>query len=274
MIKVFTESMAATLARRLARCLVSDLPFGEALCEPKYHLQMRLVAAADFLYTRRMGRRIAGTLLCLAVSIGACGSDSTSSSTATDVSHVMAVGPGCECRLGTQFQNLALCVSPTTSFAASHVYSTSWDDVQGKAVCEPWRDPQPAPAAPWSKLQVSSACAGSGRLCVTVRAGDIAHVSPDDCTLGSDCSDIDYPIPNQQLELAPLAGWVAQSSDCALRREQLGAYLELTLSSAKLGCGMGLDQIERIPVCPTRCQDDPKGVGCEICGNGKTLTSL
>lgn len=243
---------------------------------------MRLVALLEFLYTRYMDSHIAGRLLCLDVlclaalslGVGACGSDASSSSSATDVSHVMAAGPGCACRLGTQFQNLALCVSPTTSFAPSHVYSTSWDDSQGKPVCEPWRDPQPAPRAPWSKLQISAPCAGTGKLCVTVRAGDVAHVSPDDCTLGSDCADIDYPTPGAPLELAPLAGWVAQSSACALRREQLGAYLELSLSSEKLGCGMGLDQVQRIPICPPHCQDDPKGAGCDICGSGTTITSL
>jgi hypothetical protein len=198
---------------------------------------------------------LVSSLLALAVDAG-CGDDRP---TTTTIDH--ATEPTCPCRLATKFANLALCVSPTTAFAPAHVYSTSWDATQMTSSCDPYRDPQPAPSAPWTTVQVSSACNASS-------------LSSDDCTLAMRCSDIAYTTPNQIVDLAPLAGWTAESSACAQRQEQVGAYLELSLSSDKLGCGMGLDQVTRIPVCPARCQTDPSATGCEICSNGSILTTL
>jgi hypothetical protein len=212
-------------------------------------------------------------LSALGASLGACGADT---STTTSTNPIMEAS--CECRLATQLDNLALCVSPSTTFAPSHVYSTSLDATSNKPVCEPWRDPQPAPANPWTKLRISSACAGTGTLCVTVRAGSVNNLSPEDCTLATRCADIAYTTPGQNLELAPYAGWTAESSACAERQQQLGAYLEFSVKSDTLGCAAGSDagagQISRIAVCPSRCQDDPKGAGCDVCGSGQTLTTF
>jgi hypothetical protein len=209
-------------------------------------------------------------LLCsLTALLGACGGDDD---IARDVDP--ASETSCACRLATQLDNLALCVSPATALAPAHVYSSSWDELQKKPVCEPWRDPQPTPTAPWSKLRVSSACLGSGQLCLTVRAGNAASLSSDDCDLAMRCAEIAYDTPNQPLELTPLAGWTATTPACAQRHAQAGAYLELTVRSDQLGCGMGLEQTTRIPVCPARCQDDPRGAGCDVCGTGQVLTTL
>jgi hypothetical protein len=211
-----------------------------------------------------MVRYIQVTVVCLAVAAG-CGDGGSlategSSSTMRD----------CACRLATQFDNLALCVSPSTAFAPSHVYSSSWDATTQAPGCEPWRNPQPAPTAAWTGLKVSSACQGTAQVCVSIRAGDVKNLSADDCTLATRCSSITYTTPNQIVESLPLAGWTAESSGCAQRHEQTGAYLEFTVQSDTLGCGMGVDQTIRVGVCPARCQTDPKGAGCEVCGSGAT----
>ncbi len=197
---------------------------------------------------------------------GGCGDDSTR--TVEDPARAV-----CQCRLDTQIANLALCVSPTTSFAPTHVYSTFWNDVGGKAECEPWRSPQPVPAMPWSKVQISSRCQGSGQVCVTVKAGMASSRSAEDCVLTTRCSAFDYTTPDQPLELAPLGAWVAESSECASRYEQLGGYFELTAPSQQLGCG-NPDEITYVPICPTFCNTDPNAAGCEVCGGPGIMPSF
>ncbi|MDB4974513.1 MAG: hypothetical protein JWN48_2854 [Myxococcaceae bacterium] len=218
-----------------------------------------------------MLRRVSSLLSCLALATvgSACGDDAPVQRQVDN-----ARDPTCPCRLATQFENLGLCVSPSTAFAPSHVFSSSWDATLAKPVCEPYRDPQPTPSKPWSGVKVSSSCAGTGQLCISVRAGSATNLSSDDCTLAMVCSDIDYTTPGQIAALAPLAGWSAQSSACALRQEQTGAYLELSLRSDQLGCGMGLEQVTRISVCPGRCQDNPAGPGCDVCQSGALLETL
>jgi hypothetical protein len=208
------------------------------------------------------------SLVCLVVGVG-CG-DEGGLTTADNPSTT----PDCPCRLATQFDNLALCVSPSTAFAPAHVYSSSWD-AAGKAVsCEPWRNPQPAPAAPWTGVKVSSACQGNAELCVSIRAGDAKNVSSEDCTLSTRCSSIAYATPNQIIDALPLSGWTAESSNCAQRHEQLGAYLEFTVRSATLGCGMGTDTTTRVAICPARCEANPAGAGCEVCSKDKEPTPI
>jgi hypothetical protein len=213
--------------------------------------------------------RLALASLCSLVWLNGCGDDASVASEGDP-----ATEADCTCRLAARFSNLALCVSPTTAFAESHVYSTSWDDASGRPVCEPWQERQPDPAQPWSKVQISSACQGSGELCISIRAGDVKAISAEDCTLATRCTSIAYTTPNQIVDLAPLAGWSAQSSACALRHEQTGAYLELVVRSDTLGCGMGLDQVSRLGVCPARCRDVPSGPGCDVCGQGNVLTTF
>lgn len=216
-----------------------------------------------------MKRHLFAMFVCLAGSVS-CSDDDAALETERDP----ASEATCPCRLATQIDNLSLCVSPTTAFAPTHVYSTSWDSTTNTPSCEPWRDPQPAPTAPWSKVKVSSKCTGTGQLCVTVRAGSSKSVSTEDCTLATRCSAIAYPTPDQILELAPLAGWSAESSACALRHEQLGAYLEVSVNSEQLGCGQGVERTTRIAVCPARCQEDPLGPGCDVCGEGSVMTTF
>lgn len=179
----------------------------------------------------------------------------------------------CPCRLDAEIDNLALCVSPTTAFAPTHVYSTFWNPLAQRAECEPWRDPQPIPASPWSAVRVSSACQGSGQLCVTVKAGAANNFSVDDCVLTTRCVPFDYMTPADVVELAPLGAWVAESSACAERHEQLGAYLEFSFDSEQLGCGMG-DRVTRLAVCPARCEGDRTRPGCEMCGVPRIVTSF
>jgi len=209
-----------------------------------------------------MLRRVQVVVVCL-LFVAGCGDEGP-----LETEGSSSMTPDCACRLATQFDNLALCVSPSTAFAPSHVYSSSWDATAKVPACEPWRDPQPVPVAAWTGVKVSSACQGSAELCVSIRAGNAKQLSADDCTLATRCSSIAYTTPNQIVDVAPLTGWTAESSGCALRHEQVGAYLEFTVQSETLGCGMGAAQTTRVSVCPARCQANPAGSGCDVCGNG------
>lgn len=179
----------------------------------------------------------------------------------------------CPCRLATQIDNLAVCIAPSSAFGPAHVYSTSLRESDRRPVCEPFASPQPVPAAAWSKLRVSAPCVGEGQLCVTVRAGRLDATSADDCVLAQRCSSVAYASPNQVAEVAPLAGWLAESSACAVRYEQLGGYIELTLDSQSLGCGMGsgTQRVTRVAVCPPRCEREPQAAGCEVCGGPQAM---
>ncbi len=206
--------------------------------------------------------RIAALSMGFLFTAGGCGDDSLQ--TAGN-----SAKAGCECRLDTVIQNLALCASPTTAFAATHVYSTFWNSVEQKPDCEPWRDPQPVPAMPWSNVSISSRCQGSGQICITMKAGNVKSPSADDCVLTSRCTSFDYTTPGQSMDVAPLGAWVAESSECASRYEQVGGYLELTAPSDTLGCG-DPNEVTRQAICPVSCSSDPTADSCSICG-GPTL---
>jgi hypothetical protein len=210
-----------------------------------------------------MGKRatffgFVGTLIACA---SGCGDDGVS--TGQD-----PVSVRCECPLDAKIENLALCISPTTAFAPAHVYSSHWSSVDSRAVCDPWRDPQPLPSDAWSKIEVSSQCAGTGQFCVGVWSGSSQAPSASDCQLARVCSAIDYAGGNQRLELPAIPSWVAESSECAQRYEREGGYLEFIVQSDQLGCDTTAGSTKLVPLCPVRCQADPKGPGCNICGNG------
>lgn len=171
----------------------------------------------------------------------------------------------CPCRLRTSIENLAVCVAAPTLGEGAHVYSSSWAEGAAAPTCERRQTPQPAPADPWSRVRVRSACTGTGELCVTVRARSGGERSPDDCVLATRCSPFGYPVAEAEAELPPLGSWV-DSSECAQRYDQYGGYLEFALTSDALGCNMGGTQITTTDICPVRCQQEPNAAGCEICG--------
>ncbi|MET0282984.1 MAG: hypothetical protein ABW352_00880 [Polyangiales bacterium] len=178
----------------------------------------------------------------------------------------------CPCRLEAKFENLAICASPTTPSAPAHVFSSSWDLTGKQPVCDAWAEPQPVPAQPWSRgIDVKSACTGGGQLCVVLKAGDSKALSADDCELTRHCANVVYPTAQALLALGPIPSWVA-STACSARYEQLGAYLELNVVSTELGCGTGA--VERVQVCPSRCNDNPLGAGCDTCGDGSVMTTF
>jgi len=202
----------------------------------------------------------------LGIVVAACGDDPalrTGEDPASD---------DCPCRLETQLDNLALCVSPSTAFAPTHVFSSSWSEGDRGPMCEPWRAMQPVPSKPWSGVRISSRCAGGGQLCVTARSGRVSEADESDCILTRRCVTFAYTTPGQVVELAPLGAWVAESSECSLRHEQLGGYLEFAVTSNELGCGAEADRITRVAVCPPRCQAEPDGEGCEVCGGPEIMT--
>jgi hypothetical protein len=180
----------------------------------------------------------------------------------------------CACRLDTQIDNLGVCVSPTTAFAPSHVFSSFLPDGATAPACDAWRDPQPLPSLAWSKVRVSAPCTGSGQLCITVRGGDSRTPLETDCTLATRCTNIDYAAAGAVLEQPALASWVAESSACAARYEQLGGYLEFRLTSDTLGCGDQTADVRRLPLCPARCQAEPSGDGCDVCGPAQIIASF
>lgn len=177
----------------------------------------------------------------------------------------------CMCALDTKIDNLALCISPTTAFEPAHVFSSSLASAAAQPTCEPWRMPQPVPSAPWSSIRVSSPCAGTGNFCVAVWSGSAQTPTLNDCQLARVCTPVAYAGNGQIVELAALPAWVAESSECAQRYERDGGYLEFVVESEQLGCGGATGKSTLVPLCPTRCQADPKGQGCEICGNGPVI---
>ncbi|HEX5657831.1 MAG TPA: hypothetical protein VFX59_11580 [Polyangiales bacterium] len=209
-----------------------------------------------------------GFLASLALLAVGCADDGNGLRTADDP---VMVGE-CPCRLEVKFENLAICASPTTPSAPAHVFSSSWDLTAKHPVCGAWAEPQPVPSDPWSRsIDIKSACTGAAQFCLVLKAGDAKALSADDCELTRRCNDIDYPVANATQMLGALPGWVGTTA-CAARYEQLGGYLELNVASTQLGCGTGA--VERIQICPSRCNDNPLGAGCDICGDGSVLTTF
>jgi hypothetical protein len=198
----------------------------------------------------------------------ACADDGTGLRTGEDP---VMVGD-CPCRLEVKFENLAICASPTTPSALAHVFSSSWDVASKRPACDPWADPQPVPDEPWSRtIEVKSACTGSAQLCLVLKAGDAKALSSEDCELTRRCGDIDYPVADTTQLVGSLPAWVGTTA-CAARYEQLGGYLEFNVASAQLGCGS--QATERLQICPSRCNDNPLGAGCDSCGDGSVVTTF
>jgi hypothetical protein len=178
----------------------------------------------------------------------------------------------CPCRLEVKFENLAICASPTTPSAPAHVFSSSWDVASKRPVCDAWAEPQPVPDEPWSRtIEVKSACTGSAQLCLVLKAGDAKALSAEDCELTRRCGDLNYGVAEATQLVGSLPGWVGTTA-CAARYEQLGGYLEFTVASSQLGCGTG--EVERLQICPSRCNDNPLGAGCDTCGDGAVVTTF
>ncbi len=226
-----------------------------------------VVVAVEYPYFRRMHLGGLGLAALALVAVG-CSDEASGLRTSEDPVMVGA----CPCRLEANFENLALCASPTTPSAPAHVFSSSRDGATKTASCEPWADPQPVPSQPWSRdITVKAACTGTGQLCVVLKAGDAKSIRQEDCELTRHCADVAYPTANLRLSLGALPAWVGTTS-CSARYEQLGGYLELSVASAQLGCGASA--VERVPVCPSRCNDNPMGAGCDMCGDGQVMTAF
>lgn len=210
---------------------------------------------------------ISRLLVLLACALPACGDADAALDTNED-----PVRDDCACRLAAQIDNLALCVSPSTAFAPPHVYSSSRSDASAPPTCEAWRAPQPVPSTAWSALRISAPCAGQGKLCITLRAGRVRSPSADDCVLVERCLDFAYENVGHVVELPALAAWVAESSECALRNEQIGSYYEFRLDSDQLGCATEAERVTRVAVCPARCESNPQGEGCDVCGRPQIMT--
>jgi hypothetical protein len=207
------------------------------------------------------------TRLSLALALTACGGDAGSTKTQDDSAAT------CACPLDWQIDNLAVCVSPHTSFTSTLVYSSHLTD--GKITCDTAKGfPQPLPAHAWSAQRIASPCTGSGTLRLRVRQGRSESASEDDCVLGEQAVDFDYGTVDEALELGSLSSWSAQDQECARAYEEEGGYLEFVIESEQLGCGALGAKVSYVDVCPLRCDADPTGAGCDACGDGSLVNRL
>lgn len=204
--------------------------------------------------------------LALGLVFAACGADPSS----PDVQDKSAVV--CSCPIDWQVDNLAVCVSGHTAFTSTLVYS-SYLNEYGDVTCDAARPfPQPLPKNAWSAHRIASACAGSGKLTLRVRPGRAETASADDCVLGEVSVDFDYVVPDAPLDLPVLTSWSAQDQPCARAYEDQGGYLEFVVESEQLGCGETGTSVQRVDICPVRCDGHPNDPGCDVCGGPQLAT--
>src|SRR5688572_2032456 len=122
----------------------------------------------------------------------------------------------CACPIEWKVDNISICGAESTAARPPLIYS-SVPTASGDLTCGTASSsfPPPVPAADCSKQRISSTCASSGRLCVTLRQGDWAHPKDDDCVLARQCTAFDYAGGNELMELPPIEAWVVSDEACA-----------------------------------------------------------
>ncbi|MFK7990543.1 MAG: hypothetical protein AB8I08_31265 [Sandaracinaceae bacterium] len=137
--------------------------------------------------------------------------------------------------------------------------------------------PPPAPQAgeSWSANRLTVDCEGSFRLCYTLKAGDADAPTAGDCTVTEVCTDeIWYEERDVVQELPALPGWTSTDPACAQAFRDSGGYGEMSVVGRSVECDAiddgsgGRYVFNRVNYCPTRCNTDPTGPGCESCMMG------
>jgi hypothetical protein len=174
----------------------------------------------------------------------------------------------CACPLSIEVDNLAICAAQSTMTAPPRVYSTA--QTTGEATCEDddGRFPHRVPAAPWTKLHISSPCTGNGKMCFSLRHGTAESPKDSDCVLAERCVDFDYQATDgSTVELPMMPGWTVTDQTCAFLYEREGGYIEFHAEDAEVGCASGLEGSLRTQTCPVHCAEQPDAAGCSACSD-------
>jgi hypothetical protein len=132
-------------------------------------------------------------------------------------------------------------------------------------------------SAYWSKNTLTVDCAGTFRLCYTVKAGNIDDPKPTDQVLGESCTEGNYPVENVPTEFPPLPHWQSGQAPAKAFYDN-GGYGELTVKGLSVRCdpvddGAGNRFVfQRIKYCPFKCNDPGNETlpECVNCRNGAT----
>jgi hypothetical protein len=154
--------------------------------------------------------------------------------------------------------------------------TSSIEDARTGFRCEPGvqSDEEAAQPADWTTSRLTAECAGQFELCFTLKAGDAARPSPDDCTLQRLCIDTWYPRPGAAQELPSLPGWQSAPDTCTKQFIQQGGYGELSVLGTSADCdavddGHGAPYVfKRTRYCSTQCALTPGRPECKACDTG------
>ena len=133
---------------------------------------------------------------------------------------------------------------------------------------------RPEPGTVWSRNRLTVDCAGSFRLCYTIRAGNAEAPTPGDCVVSRSCTDVWYAEPGTMQELPPLPSWAGDDTACSQRFWDSGGYGEMSVLGTSVECepvddGAGAEYVfGRTPYCSMRCGYEPTLPECEGCTNG------
>jgi hypothetical protein len=128
----------------------------------------------------------------------------------------------------------------------------------------------PTIPASWSSDTLQADCTGSFTLCYTIKAGDPKNAQTTDCVLAKACSSGYYGVANQTQMWPDLAGWVsgASMSACVQQFVNTGGYGEMSVHGQSDECDAVDKVFQRVTYCPSSCNTNPAGAGCQGCGNG------
>lgn len=188
------------------------------------------------------------------------------------------IGPqACECfSMGRwQIDNLGPCIISTASGDPVAAVST-FINASGMQQCpnnitDP---PTPEPGTHWSTNRLTVDCAGSFRLCYTIKAGSRDNPLPTDCVMAESCVDTYYPQAGVVQELPPLPAWSTTNAACVRAYRDMGGYGEMSVLGLSVECdeiddGSGQRRVfNRVGYCPARCNTMPDLPECANCGMG------
>lgn len=144
---------------------------------------------------------------------------------------------------------------------------------------------------PWSTDTLVTDCAGTFKLCFRIKVGDYKNPSPNDCTMGVSCVDVDYQEPKKEQPLPDLPSWFSTDSACAKKWEvdtpedKSPGYGEMFVQGGQTVTCEAVSNVpkdqefvfNRLQYCPLICRpghpnyqpNHPECVACKLAGEGK-----
>ncbi len=180
-----------------------------------------------------------------------------------------------------ELDNMSPCFITDPRDSSIYAVSTSID-ASGMSGCpvlapiNPLSPPAPpsAPPNPWTTNQLTVDCAGHYKLCYSIKAGDGANPTANDCVLVKSCATVWYQTAGVKQELPDLPGWASPDAICAKMFQDGGGYGEMTVKGLSVECdeiddGTGAEYVfNRRGYCPAICNTDPMAAGCARCVQG------